>query len=99
MAKHIKPVPRTTLARTVAARLVSLIADGTFKAGDKLPPERELAKQLEVGRSTIREALQSLALMNLVDVQPGRGTFVNKIDRAAATQIEEMIKLAQQPTT
>jgi molybdopterin/thiamine biosynthesis adenylyltransferase/DNA-binding transcriptional regulator YhcF (GntR family) len=99
MAKDIKPVPRTTLARTVAARLVSLIADGTFKPGDRLPPERELANQLEVGRSTIREALQSLGLMNLIDVQPGRGTFVNEIDREAAAQIEEMIKLAEQSST
>jgi molybdopterin/thiamine biosynthesis adenylyltransferase/DNA-binding transcriptional regulator YhcF (GntR family) len=99
MAKEIKPVAKTTLARRVAARLVSLIADGTFKPGDKLPPERRLAQQLEVGRSTIREALQSLALMNLIDVQPGKGTFVNEIDPEAAAQVEEMIKLAEQSNT
>jgi molybdopterin/thiamine biosynthesis adenylyltransferase/DNA-binding transcriptional regulator YhcF (GntR family) len=99
MAKRIEPVARTTLARAVAARLVSLIADGTFKPGDKLPPERRLARQLEVGRSTIREALQSLALMNLINVQPGRGTYVNEIDPEAAAQIEEMIKLAEQSST
>jgi molybdopterin/thiamine biosynthesis adenylyltransferase/DNA-binding transcriptional regulator YhcF (GntR family) len=99
MAKGIKPVAKTTLARRVASRLVSLIADGTFKPGDKLPPERRLAQQLEVGRSTIREALQSLALMNLIDVQPGKGTFVNEIDPEAAAQVEEMIKLAEQSNT
>jgi adenylyltransferase/sulfurtransferase len=71
--------------------LVSLIAGGTFKPGDRLPSERQLAEKLQVGRSTMREALQSLALMNLVDIQPGRGTFVREVDVNAVARIEEMI--------
>jgi molybdopterin/thiamine biosynthesis adenylyltransferase/DNA-binding transcriptional regulator YhcF (GntR family) len=93
--EEIRPVVRSTLVRSVAARLVSLISKGIFKPGDRLPSERQLANKLEVGRSTIREALQSLALMNLVDIQPGRGTFVKEIDVDSATYIEEMIGLEE----
>jgi molybdopterin/thiamine biosynthesis adenylyltransferase/DNA-binding transcriptional regulator YhcF (GntR family) len=92
--EEIRPIARSTLARSVAAKLVSLIVDGAFKPGDQLPSERQLAQQLQVGRSTIREALQSLRLMNLVDIQPGRGTFIRETDPVAITQIEEMVKRA-----
>jgi molybdopterin/thiamine biosynthesis adenylyltransferase/DNA-binding transcriptional regulator YhcF (GntR family) len=94
--EEIRPVVRSTLVQSVAARLVSLIAKGTFKPGDKLPSERQLAKKLQVGRSTIREALQSLALVNLVDMQPGRGTFVKEIDMDSVAYIEEMVGLEEQ---
>jgi len=94
--EEIRPVVRSTLVQSVAARLVSLIAKGTFKPGDKLPSERQLARKLQVGRSTIREALQSLALVNLVDMQPGRGTFVKEIDMDSVAYIEEMVGLEEQ---
>jgi len=94
--EEIRPVVRSTLVRSVAARLVSLIVKGTFKPGDRLPSERQLARKLQVGRSTIREALQSLALVNLVDMQPGRGTFVKEIDMDSVAYIEEMVGLEEQ---
>lgn len=46
-----------------------------LKAGDRLPPERELAKQLSVGRSSLREAMHGLQVMGLVEVRHGIGTF------------------------
>jgi GntR family transcriptional regulator, transcriptional repressor for pyruvate dehydrogenase complex len=46
-----------------------------FRVGDKLPSERELAKQLSVGRSTLREAMQGLQTMGLVKIRHGVGTF------------------------
>ena len=93
--EEIRPVVRSTLVRSVIARLVSLIAKGTFKPGDRLPSERKLAQKMEVGRSTMREAMQSLALMNLIDIQPGRGTFVKEIDVNSAAYIEEMLGLEE----
>jgi molybdopterin/thiamine biosynthesis adenylyltransferase/DNA-binding transcriptional regulator YhcF (GntR family) len=94
--EEIRPVVRSTLVRSVITRLVSLITKGTFKPGERLPSERQLAKKLEVGRSTIREALQSLSLMNLIDIQPGRGTFVKEIDVNSVAYIEEMVRLEEQ---
>lgn len=46
-----------------------------YKVGDRLPSERELAKQLAVGRSSLREAVQGLQTMGLVEVRHGVGTF------------------------
>ncbi len=73
----ISPVAHNTLARSVAERLLKLIADGTIKPGGKMPSERELMDKLQVARSTVREALQSLAAAKVVEIRPGVGTFVN----------------------
>ncbi len=58
------PVARNTLVQSVVDQLVGLIKDGTLAPGERLPSERELMKRLAVGRSTIREALRSLPMMN-----------------------------------
>ena len=73
----IAPVAHSTLARSVAERLLKLIADGTIKPDAKMPSERELMDKLKVARSTVREALQSLAAVNVVEIRPGVGTFVD----------------------
>jgi GntR family transcriptional repressor for pyruvate dehydrogenase complex len=49
------------------------IFKGVFKPGDKLPPEAQLAKQLNLGRQTIREALRLLELSGFITVQKGGG--------------------------
>jgi GntR family transcriptional regulator, transcriptional repressor for pyruvate dehydrogenase complex len=75
----LKPVERNTLVESVVNQLLALIKDGSLAPGDRLPSERELMKSLGVGRSTIREALRSLAMMNLVDMRQGQGSFVKEI--------------------
>lgn len=70
------PVNKTTSAQQVARQLLDMIRKGSWKIGDQLPTEKELIDQLSVGRSTIREALQILATVNVVQPTPGQGTFV-----------------------
>ncbi|WP_342648594.1 FadR/GntR family transcriptional regulator [Mucilaginibacter sp. CSA2-8R] len=53
------------------------IATGLFKIGEKIPAEPVLMKQYRVGRSTIREAIKTLAVAGVLKVQQGAGTFVN----------------------
>ena len=60
----------------VAEQLIRLVRMD-LKTGDKLPSERQLMKQLEVGRSSLREAMRSLEIMGLVETRSGEGTFVN----------------------
>jgi len=65
----------------VAAKLVvdyvrRLIESGKFRAGDKLPPERELVQLIGVSRATVRAGLQSLATVGVVGSRRGAGTFV-----------------------
>ncbi len=57
-------------------RLVELIENGALKAGDRVPPERELAEALNVSRITARQAMDALVKSGLVYREQGRGTFV-----------------------
>jgi len=72
----LKPVSRVTLGEQVAAQLSDQIAEGRWKPGEKLPSEAELCFTLNIGRSTLREALKSLSFVGLVQMRPGEGTYV-----------------------
>lgn len=72
----IRPVKRTTLPDKIAEDIKSTILEGRLKPGDRLPTERELAEQFNVGRTTIREALKALAAMGLI-TRTREGTIVN----------------------
>lgn len=52
------------------------ILNGDLQPGDKLPAERKLAEQLQIGRSTLREATQVLVILNLLEIKPGHGTYI-----------------------
>ncbi|MEI6743065.1 MAG: winged helix-turn-helix domain-containing protein, partial [bacterium] len=57
--------------RQVADQLLSLIIDGEVKPGERLPTEETLAKTFAVSRSTIREALRSLAVESFIETSRG----------------------------
>jgi GntR family transcriptional repressor for pyruvate dehydrogenase complex len=61
-------------------RIQQLIRVGTLPPGSRLPPENELAAQLGVGRSSIREAVKALALIRVLDVRHGDGTYVTSLE-------------------
>jgi len=57
--------------------LRDMIRQEKIRPGDRIPSERELAETLQVGRSTIREALRSLELLGLIETRRGEGTFLS----------------------
>ena len=65
-----------TLIQAVTEQLFGLIRDGHLEPGDTLPSERELMERLQVGRSSVREALRSLATIRVIEVRPVPGAFV-----------------------
>lgn len=73
----LKPVSRTTLSEQVAMQLASELTGGRWKPGEKLPSEAELCKAFNVGRSTLREALKSLAFIGLIRMRAGGGSYVS----------------------
>ena len=77
---QLEPAARTTLAQTVTERLLRLILDNGLEPGDKFPSEKQLTEQLQVGRSTVREALKTLRALGMVDMRPGQGTVVGGLD-------------------
>ena len=71
------------LPDSVASILEKRILEGSLRAGQRLPPERELAEQLGVSRPSLREALQKLAAKGLVRTRQGGGTVVTDLLQAS----------------
>ena len=69
-------VPRGTAVSEVVKQLVALLTAGELTPGSRLPPERQLAERLGVGRSAVREALAALEILGIVTVRPGSGTYL-----------------------
>jgi GntR family transcriptional repressor for pyruvate dehydrogenase complex len=72
----LKPIEKQTLTRTVIERLLEFIQAGDFRAGQPLPSQHVLAEQLSVSRPVLREAMQGLASMGVVEIRPGSGCYV-----------------------
>lgn len=64
------------LYRQIADQIRGLIRSGEFPAGSRLPPERDLARQLGVSRPSVREALIALEVEGMVEVRIGSGIYV-----------------------
>lgn len=77
MEKPVLPTLQSKrLYKQIADLLAEKIADGTFPPNTSLPPERDLAQQLGVSRSSVREALIALEVQGLVEVRMSSGIFV-----------------------
>ena len=74
-----RPIVAEKISSAVARQIEELILQGVLRPGDRLPPERELADQLEVSRPTLREALADLEARGLISTRPGGGTFVAEV--------------------
>lgn len=76
---------RRSVGADIAEKLQQLINDGTFKPGDRLPGQRELAQQFGTSLAGVREAVSVLSAAGLVDATPGRGTVVRSVGGAVPT--------------
>ena len=74
----IKAVEPQRLYRRIAEQIVQLIRRGEYRAGQRLPPERDLAKMLQVSRPSVREALIALEVEGFVEVRVGSGVYVTE---------------------
>lgn len=91
----------------VTTKIRQNIDQGKYKTGEKIPAEPELMKLYGVGRSTIREAIKTLAMKGILKVQQGSGTFVNsevhetidqRLRRADFDEINAVRKLLEEET-
>jgi GntR family transcriptional regulator, transcriptional repressor for pyruvate dehydrogenase complex len=60
-------------------KIKAMITSGALRAGDRLPREADLAAQLGLSRSSLREAVRALSLVNILDVRRGDGTYVTSL--------------------
>ena len=74
------PIQRFAAAHLAVQQLREMVVNGTLQPARALPPERELAVQLGVSRSTLREAIRALELVNVLESKQGSGTFVTSLE-------------------
>ncbi len=70
------PIQTEHLYKQIVDQIERRIEVGDLRVGDQLPPERELAEQFSVSRTVVREAVKSLLQKGIVEIRPGRGTFI-----------------------
>lgn len=67
------------LSQSVADNILSMITiEKKFSIGDKLPNELDLAEELNVSRTTLREAIRILVALDILEIQRGKGTYVKE---------------------
>jgi len=87
---------RDRLYEQVADQIEQLIVDESLQPGDKLPGEREMAEQMGVSRTVVREAIRVLGDRGLLRVKTGCGTYVQEPSaKDAAASIQRFLKLRQ----
>ena len=96
----ITPIGHVTLSQAVAGRLSGSLLDGSIKAGEQLPSERELIQQLDISRATLREALKAMEENDLIEARAGVGWFACKLDAdnlAAARELASAYRQVESP--
>jgi DNA-binding FadR family transcriptional regulator len=88
---RFRPPLRRRIHEDVFEQLRDAILDGRFHAGDKLPPERELAEQFQVNRTSVREAIKRLEALGLVSVRQGDGATVQPLIEGSLDLLAPMV--------
>src|SRR5260370_4872733 len=82
-AAEFEAVKKTKVYEKVVQQIHAMIRDGLLNAGDRLPPERELAETFQVSRSSLRDAIRALEVMGLVQARQGEGTTVRDLSASS----------------
>lgn len=72
----------------IVGKIRVMIEEDGLKPGDKIPSERELSERLQVGRSSVREALRAIELLGLIETRRGEGTFLRD---ASGNQLVQLL--------
>jgi GntR family transcriptional repressor for pyruvate dehydrogenase complex len=76
MRPLLQPLQKRSLAQQAFEQLLAYVQDGSFRPGDALPSQQELARRLSVSRPVLREAMQRLAAAGLIEIRHGSGCYV-----------------------
>ncbi len=83
-------IKKSSAPQMVAEQIIGKITDGELVPGSRLPSQRDLARMLGVGRSSVREAINALVVMGYLEPQQGRGTFIREALPAEVPEIEKL---------
>ena len=87
-----KAVKSRKLSDEIFEQIKALIFKGDIKPGEKLPPERELAEYLNVGRSSLREALIQLSAVGLIEARKTEGYYVRSVTEELVGPLKSFIE-------
>jgi GntR family transcriptional repressor for pyruvate dehydrogenase complex len=88
------PLQSVRLYEQMAEQIKDRILKNELKEGDRLPNEREFAEQFNVSRTVVREAIKSLEKEGLIEVHPGKGTFVStNIQKAVRGSFSTLMRM------
>jgi GntR family transcriptional repressor for pyruvate dehydrogenase complex len=91
----LAPIKSTRIYEEIVRQVKAMIAEGRLKAGDRLPPERDLAEKFVVSRTSVREALRALESLGLVEIRPGEGTFVRQVSIESLVEPLALLMVSQ----
>lgn len=95
-----QPISTGRIYEKIVEQIEESVRAGNLKAGDRLPSERELGEQFGVSRTAIREAVKALTQKGLVEVYPGRGTFItNGSSKAVRHSLGVMMQFDSEEST
>src|ERR1700722_16472905 len=77
---RMDPNDKRVIGQQVVARILELIRTGSLRAGDRLPPERELIEIFGISRPSLREALRALSMLGVINSLHGGGAYVGDLD-------------------
>jgi GntR family transcriptional repressor for pyruvate dehydrogenase complex len=94
----IQRTRRDTPSAEILRQLIDhFLQSGDVKSGHKLPSERVLAEQFQIGRTAVRDALHSMEMLNLIEVRPGDGTYVKNSGPAVIPELFRWALALRQP--
>lgn len=76
-----KKLKSIKISEEVVNQILKKIEEGSIKEKEKLPIESDLAKSFGISRTAVREGMQRLSAMDIIEILPGRGTFIKKIPK------------------
>jgi len=79
-AVRMDRIESQAVGQQVVSRILELISTGSLRAGDRLPPERELIEIFGISRPSLREALRALSTLGVVKAQHGGGAYISDLD-------------------
>lgn len=94
MIAELTPVEKMKAPEQIAEMLLKYIIHGGIRPGEKLPPERTLAMQLNVTRATLREALKKLEQLKLIVIHQGKGIIVEDFHKASIDLIFSLLVIS-----
>ncbi|WP_406677097.1 FadR/GntR family transcriptional regulator [Moorella sp. ACPs] len=83
---ELQPIKTKKIYEEIVEQVKKILSEGKLMPGERFYSERELSEKLGVSRASVREAIRALTTMGVLEVKPGEGTFVRKVQNCDIVQ-------------